>query len=205
MRTSEILATIAVAGTVGTFALYNLSANPTAESFLAAPIDYETEAYNAFISKFAKNYGTYSEYNERFATFKKNYLAILKHNMQDADETGVFLNINEFADMTEEEYKLRLGLKHELKTSYNPTYLDTDTDLPESVDWRTKGAVTDVKNQGYCGSCWAFSTTGSVEGAWAIAGNELTALSEQQLVDCSIKANMGCNGGLMDFAFKYIE
>merc|ERR1712187_364175 len=77
-------------------------------------------------------------------------------------------------------------------------------ELAASVDWRSKGAVTWVKNQGQCGSCWAFSTVGGLEGAWEIGTGTLTSMSEQQLVDCS-KANLGCNGGSMESGFQFEE
>lgn len=77
--------------------------------------------------------------------------------------------------------------------------------VPNSIDWEEKNKVSSVKNQGQCGSCWAFSATEAVESAWAIKKNQLYNLSEQELVDCSSSyGNHGCEGGLMDNAFEYI-
>jgi len=147
----------------------------------------------------------------RFGIFQQNIELIEKHNNEYAMGMHTYtLGINPFADWTPEEFKAKM-----LGTFYNKTRtpssgtfmrLPKNIQTPDLVDWRKEGAVTDVKNQGQCGSCWAFSTTGSVEGANFRLTNKLVSLSEQQLVDCSSKYdNHGCNGGLMDNAFEYIK
>jgi len=107
--------------------------------------------------------------------------------------------------MSNEEYKKLLGYKKNNFTVLRQAPLKDVNDLPTSIDWRTKGAVNAVKDQGQCGSCWAFSTVASVEGRNFLKTGKLLSLSEQQLVDCDRSENQGCNGGDMATAMKYIH
>jgi C1A family cysteine protease len=205
MTTKQIIATVAVAGAAATLALYNMNAMPSGSSFLAGPQNEVEAAYNSYLAKYHKSYGTKEEYNFRLSVFSNNYHKIMSHNMLNAGKEGYQMGVNKFTDMTAAEFKKRLGYRPKQNRQRKVEILH-ETASPSSVDWRSKGAVTPVKDQGQCGSCWAFSTTGSVEGINQISTGKLLSLSEQQLVDCSGSfGNEGCDGGLMDDGFQYVE
>jgi len=156
----------------------------------------------------------YSEAEEqvRRDVWETNLKIVQDHNIQaDLGVHSYYLGMNKFADLTITEFvKMMNGYNATLRTQRNPNrrvhYRNPKVPLPDTVDWRDKGYVTDVKDQGQCGSCWAFSSTGSLEGQHFKATGQLVSLSEQNLVDCSTKqGNQGCNGGLMDYAFEYIK
>jgi len=168
---------------------------------------YQTNFAN-FVGKYHKRYQK-DDLIYRFQVFKTNLDFIAAHNKKNLSYT---VGVNKFADMPLHEFRsMYLGYNRiqrdyiRSKNTHAPRHSNRLGGNPPSVDWRTKKAVTDVKDQGQCGSCWAFSATGSMEGAWAIKKNALVSISEQQLVDCSgSQGNQGCNGGLMDYAFEYV-
>merc|ERR1712166_73548 len=162
--------------------------------------------FKAFQTDHAKTYAEHQT-QAKFRVFRDNVDFINDHNKNHADTLGYTVGINQFADMTKTEYKRTMLGYNALRKPTNLVTEELDeTAAPASVDWTTKGAVTPVKNQGQCGSCWAFSTTGSVEGRNQIKNGKLVSLSEQELTSCASKyGNQGCNGGLMDDGFKFIE
>jgi len=159
--------------------------------------------FTRFVSQYNKEYNTngfFSKYN----TFKANLNTVIAHNAKGLSYT---MAMNEFGDLSFEEFSAKLGLKH-IKRNHSNS-LNTATfrrnAAPKSADWRKEGAVNEVKNQGQCGSCWAFSAVAAIEGAVAKDSGKLFDLAESELVDCAGSyGNAGCNGGLMDSAFEYV-
>jgi C1A family cysteine protease len=166
--------------------------------------------FNDFQEKFDKRYDNIGDLEERFYVFQSNLHAIIEHNK--AANNTFTMGINQFSDMTADEFKAFTGFSNKsnkfvtgLKGMTCSQFSSTGKTLPDAVDWISKGAVTPVKDQGQCGSCWSFSATGAMEGAWAIGKGSLVSLSEQELVDCAgIRyGSQGCNGGQMDGAFNF--
>jgi len=160
--------------------------------------EYQTQ-FTSWMQQYQRSYH-HEEFRTRYAIWKKNLDFVTAHN---ALGRSYRVGMNKFADLSNDEFnRLYKGVNLNVVPS---TTQSPRPNVPTSFDWRTKGAVTGVKDQGQCGSCWSFSTTGSVEGCHFLAGNKLVSLSEQNLVDCSTsQGNMGCDGGLMTQAMDYI-
>lgn len=163
--------------------------------------------FSDFQSKFNKKYESLEEFKNRYDIFKENVVEIYNHNKK---ENKTFtLAINQFTDLTRDEFIHYYvnGLNNIQSYGCDVYTAPSNVLLPSSVDWRQKGAVSSVKDQGQCGSCWTFSSTGAIEGSWAISKGQLLDLAEQQLVDCATGfkyGSHGCNGGQMEGAFKYV-
>jgi C1A family cysteine protease len=166
------------------------------------------EKFNIFVDyiyNFNKKYDDMNNILERLEILHNNLEFINYHNKLN---TTYELGINNFADMTNKEYIEYVSSinYNNLRNNICKSQTLVSGNYPFSIDWRDKNAVTPVKDQGQCGSCWSFSTTGAVEGIYAITNGILKSFSEQQLVDCSYSyGDLGCNGGLMQNAFTYIH
>ncbi len=156
--------------------------------------------FEEFKNTFNKVYSSNEEEQYRSDIFYDNLQKIVEHNKVN---NNFKLKMNHFGDLyVYEFYNSKFLQKKYL--NYQPIEY-YNYDIPKEVDWVKKGATTPAKNQGHCGSCWAFSTTGALEGLYYIENKKLVSFSEQQLMDCSNKeGNDGCDGGLMDFAFQYV-
>lgn len=167
--------------------------------------DDDFDLFNKFILKFNRIYDNLSEYQKRLYIFSSNLEKIRMHNIDIMQ--NFTLGINQFTDLTNEEFKNYVG-KINLDRFGCKLFNTSSNNLSNTLDWRNYNVVTPVKNQGQCGSCWAFSATGAIESAWAISRGQLINLSEQELVDCATGfkyGGHGCNGGQMNGAFKYVE
>jgi len=164
------------------------------------------KAWLDFTAKYSKTY-KHDEVHYRYGVFKKTVDYVDDHNSKPSTYT---VGINKFSDLTPHEFQTYfMGTRVDATTHVRKGQVqvldNNSTPTASGFDWRQKGAVTAIKNQGQCGSCWSFSTTGSMEGCHFLTTGTLIGLSEQNLVDCSqAQGNEGCNGGLMDDAFNYI-
>ncbi|KAK1424800.1 hypothetical protein QVD17_20138 [Tagetes erecta] len=169
---------------------------------------YISRKHDQWMVQHGRVYDTNAEKETRLKIFKKNVEYIESFNS--FPYRSYKLAINKFADRTENEFKLyNTGHKDPIDSSVTLSTsfkYESVSEVPDSIDWRKKGAVTQVKNQGGCGSCWAFSTIAAVEGIIQLTTGKLMSLSEQQLIDCDRNdGNGGCSGGNKENAFEYIE
>lgn len=167
--------------------------------------DETANAFKLFKSTYNREYSDDHEHATRYRIFKQNLFLIEQLNKFEMG-TAVY-GITEFGDLTFQEYFQRTGLRAREGAENRIPNLQAavlNISLPTAFDWREKNAVTPVKNQGSCGSCWAFSVTGNIEGVHAAKSGTLESYSEQELLDCDT-VDEACNGGLPDDAYKAIE
>ncbi|XP_060669668.1 senescence-specific cysteine protease SAG39 [Ziziphus jujuba] len=165
-----------------------------------------SERHEQWMARYGRTYENNAEKERRFKIFKDNVEFI--ENFNNAGNRPYKLSVNEYADQTNEEFRAsRNGYKRSSNSKSSQTsfrYEDVSA-VPSSIDWRKKGAVTPIKDQGQCGCCWAFSAVAATEGITQLKTGKLISLSEQEFVDCDTSGeDQGCEGGLMDDAFEFI-
>lgn len=174
-------------------------------ALVACEVDYESlvfKHFQKFIKKYNKRYESMNEYLARFNVFRQNLYQTLQNGKQN-HRTG----ITKFSDLTPQEFaKTYLNLEFPATALLNlyPVEAKHTNAAPDAFDWRDKGVVAPVKDQGSCGSCWAFSTVGNLEGLYALEKGVVKTFSEQLLVDCDT-SDSGCNGGLMELSFTWLK
>eukprot|EP00928_Gymnodinium_smaydae_P002686 TRINITY_DN10964_c0_g1_i1.p1 TRINITY_DN10964_c0_g1~~TRINITY_DN10964_c0_g1_i1.p1 ORF type:complete len:368 (-),score=84.06 TRINITY_DN10964_c0_g1_i1:66-1121(-) len=194
-----------VSATVALFLAVGASGgvSPDPESLPAAAVALEGD-FHAFLRSNGKSYPNRSVFLQRLGVFAANVAFIEGFNRRSA--STLRLGVNQFADLTREEFRAAYLSRAPARAPATGGWRG-DGPLhaePDSIDWREKGAVTAVKDQKDCGSCWAFSAAGAVEGAWFLASGKLLNLSVEELVDCSGGGNRGCGGGEPSAAFDWI-
>jgi len=173
------------------------TASRVTKSPSVSQLELEFQEFELFAQSFNKQYSSEQEKLQRFEIFRDNLAYIRAFNSR---EKSWKMGVNQFADLTPDEFRSMYLRPFEVE---NAEVEGVYGDDPDVVNWVKKGAVTSVKDQGQCGGCWAFSTTGVMEGDWFIKYGELISLSEQELIDCNLK-NYGCEGGAMPYAYEYV-
>jgi C1A family cysteine protease len=157
------------------------------------------QKFMKFTREYQKVYGSVEEFNSRYQIFKQNLMDLLT---EDYDGTH---GVTKFSDMTAEEFEKTMLTLQTPNGWCKPGLELTSAKADTSLDWRTKGGVSPVKDQGNCGSCWAFSAVAYLESQALIKKQSNATFSEQQLVDCDHLGDQGCNGGLMQTALQYFQ
>ena len=160
------------------------------------------QQFQKFIKKYQKKYTSIDEFLARYEVFRRNVMATFKEE-NSLYQTG----ITKFSDLTKQEFaKIYLNLNYDAMAmaNFDPTIVKVSNAAPAAYDWRDYGRVSPVKDQGSCGSCWAFSTVANLEGLYYANKGVMKTFSEQMLVDCDT-SDSGCNGGLMEYAFTWLK
>ena len=173
-------------------------------ALVVSDMDVDTllfQQFQRFVNKYHKKYKSVNEFLARFEVFKRNTMAAFESN--ESYQTG----ITKFSDLTYQEFaKIYLNLNYDAMAvaNFNPTIVKLTNAAPDAYDWRDQGYVSGVKDQGSCGSCWAFSTVANLEGLYYKKKKTMVTMSEQMLVDCDTY-DSGCNGGLMEYSFTWLK